>query len=226
MVGVLRFYDTAIGKKAVMALSGLVGYGFVLLHMWGNFNMFAGPEAMNGYAEHLRTIGEPIFAYGQLLMLVRVVLLVALVAHVTSALLLARQDRAARPVGYAAGRSNVQAGFASLTLRWGGLALAFFLVFHLLQLTTGTITPGFDADEVYNNVLITFSSPLSVAIYLAAMFCLAAHLYHGVWSAFQTLGLNDRRTDRAFRLLALASAVVLFVGFGSVPVAVYLGWLQ
>lgn len=225
MVGTLTLYQTTIGKKAVMALSGLIGYGFVLMHMWGNLKMFAGPAAMNEYAHHIRILGEPILGYGQALWLIRVVLLVALVAHVVSAVLLTKQDVAGRPARYAAGRKNVQANFSSLTLRWGGLVLFFFLVFHLLQLTVG-VMPGFDAENAYGNVLLAFSSPLVVAAYLAAMFCLAAHLFHGVWSAFQTLGLNDRRSDRLFRGLAVASAVLLFVGFSSVPVAVLMGWLS
>jgi succinate dehydrogenase / fumarate reductase cytochrome b subunit len=171
-------------------------------------------------------MGEPIFGYGQVLYIIRTVLFIALVAHVVSAVLLTKQDVDGRPTRYVAGRKNVQASFASLTLRWGGLALFFFIIFHLMQLTLGTITPDFRPDDAYHNVIVAFSSLPVVVVYLAAMFCLAAHLFHGVWSAFQTLGLNDRRTDRLFRVLAVASAVLLFVGFSSVPVAVLLGWVS
>jgi succinate dehydrogenase / fumarate reductase cytochrome b subunit len=223
MVGALSLYQTSIGKKAVMAVTGLIGYAFVIGHMAGNLKMFAGREAMNTYAEHLRTIGEPIVGYGQLLYLARIILLTAVVLHVVSAILLTRQDTASRPVGYAGGRRDVQASFAASTIRWGGLVLFFFIIFHLLQLTTGTLTAGFEPGDAYGNVLLAFSSPLAVAIYMVAMFCLAAHLYHGVWSAFQTLGLNDQRTDRGLHVLAVVSAVLLFVGFMSVPVAVALG---
>jgi succinate dehydrogenase / fumarate reductase cytochrome b subunit len=223
MVATLSLYRTTIGKKAVMAVTGLIGYGYVVAHMLGNLKVFEGAEAMNAYAHHLRTIGEPIFGYGQLLMIVRVVLLVAVVAHVTAAVQLTRQDRAGRPAGYAGGRRTVQASLASRTMRWGGLALFLYIVFHLLQLTTGNLLAGFVPDDAYGNVVRAFSSPLNVAIYVAAMVCLALHLYHGVWSAFQSLGLNDRRTDRAFRLLAMASALLLFVGFSIVPVAVLTG---
>jgi succinate dehydrogenase / fumarate reductase, cytochrome b subunit len=225
MVGTLTLYQTSIGKKAVMAVTGIIGYGYVLLHMYGNLKMFQGPEAMNTYAAHLRTLGEPILSYGMALWLIRIVLIVAVVAHVWSAIVLTRQDWGGRPEKYAGGRKRVDAGYAGLTLRWGGLILFFFLIFHIMHFTTGTANANFVEGNPYVNVVVGFQNPLAVAFYLLAVGCLAAHLYHGVWSAFQTLGLNSERTDRVWHGLAVLSAVVLFVGFASVPIAVLAGVL-
>lgn len=224
--GTMSLYGTSIGKKAVMAVSGFIMYGYVLAHMYGNLKMFAGPEAMNSYAEHLRILGEPFFAPMQFLWLFRAVMLAALIAHVWSAVALTRQDRAARATGYRGGRRDVQATFASSSLRWGGVIILAFLILHLLQLTIGGVDPRFDAHDPYGNVLYTFRSLPVVIAYSLGVGAVAIHLYHGVWSMFQTLGLNTVRTDRLWRALAVVSAILLFVGFMAIPVAVQLGALQ
>lgn len=226
MVGTLSLYQTSIGKKAVMAVTGIIGYGFVMAHMYGNLKMFQGPAAMNDYAHHLRVLGEPILSEGVALWLMRIVLIAAVVGHVWSAVVLTRQDRAARPEKYAGGRKRVESSYAGLRLRWGGLILFFFLIFHLMHFTTGTAHPDFVEGDPYANVVTGFQNPMAVAFYLLAVASLAAHLYHGIWSAFQTLGLNSERSDRLWRGLAVLSAIVLFVGFASVPIAVLAGVLS
>ncbi len=226
MVGTMSLYGTSIGKKAVMAVTGFILYGFVLGHMWGNLKMFQGPEAMNVYAEHLRLLGEPILGRMQFLWMFRIVMILALVGHMWSAVAITRQDWAARSMGYKGGRQNVQASFASTTLRWGGVIIFAFLILHLMQLTAGVTDPRFVASDPYANVIYTFQSWPIVIAYLIAVGAVSIHLFHGVWSMFQTLGLNTQRTDRLWRALAVLSAIVLFVGFAAVPIAVQLGLLQ
>jgi succinate dehydrogenase / fumarate reductase cytochrome b subunit len=218
--------NSSIGKKAIMAVTGFIGYGYVILHMVGNLHLFEGPDQFNGYAEFLRTVGEPVLPRTGLLWIIRIVLLIAVVLHVWMAISLSRQDMASRPVAYRE-KKKVQASFASLTLRWGGIAIFLFILYHLTHLTFGWTHPnaaGWQGHETaYTNVIAAFSQPLAVLIYLLALAALGAHLYHGVWSIFQTLGLNGSRTDKIWRGLAVLSGVGLFVGFAIVPVAVLTG---
>jgi succinate dehydrogenase / fumarate reductase, cytochrome b subunit len=216
--------QSSIGKKAIMAITGLIGYGFVILHMVGNLKVFQGPEHFDAYAEFLRTVGEPAVPERTLLWVIRIVLLVAVVLHVWMAVDLTRQDYGARPQRYRQTK-KVQASFASLTLRWGGIAILLFLIYHLLHFTFGVaaIHPTFVRGAAYANLVAGFQNPLNVLFYLLATAALGMHMYHGVWSMFQTLGLNGARTNSMFRMLAVASAAVLFLGFAVVPVAVLTG---
>jgi succinate dehydrogenase / fumarate reductase, cytochrome b subunit len=227
MATALTLYRSSIGKKAIMAITGFIGYGFVIIHMIGNLKVFQGREHFDEYAEFLRTVGSPAVPEGALLWLIRIVLLAAVVLHVWMAVTLTRQDLGARNVRYRE-KKQVQASFASLTLRWGGIALFLFLVYHLLHFTFGVaaIHPTFVRGAAYDNVVAGFLNPLNVLVYLLAMAALAMHLYHGVWSIFQTLGLNGSRTDGLWRGLAVLSAVALFVGFSLVPVAVVAGFVR
>lgn len=225
MVAVPALYRTTIGKKALMAITGFIGYGFVIIHMIGNFKVLEGSTGFNAYAEFLRTVGEPFLPHTVLLWIARTVLLTALIIHVWMAISLTRQDRAARPVDYA-NKRRVQATFASLTLRWGGVALFFFIIYHLLHFTIGWAHPNFVPGDAYGNVVIGFQNPIVVLIYLLAMVALAMHLYHGVWSMFQSLGLNNGRTNSIWRGLAVLSGVLLFLGFSFVPIAVVTGLVR
>jgi succinate dehydrogenase / fumarate reductase cytochrome b subunit len=214
---IARFYRSTVGRKIVMALTGLILVGFVTAHMTGNLLMFKGPAAINGYSRFLHSAGE-------LLWPIRLVLLTSLIFHVHSAWSLTRDARAARPETYA--ERKVQAAtWSARTMRWGGVLLLAFVIFHLLHFTTGTLHPDFDAHDVYSNVVIGFSVPAVVLFYVVAMAALALHLHHGVWSLFQTLGFNHPHLNPARRRLATFLAVVVPVGFALIPVAVMLRFL-
>jgi succinate dehydrogenase / fumarate reductase cytochrome b subunit len=210
-----------------MAVTGLIGYGFVIVHMIGNLKAFTGAEHFDAYAEFLRTVGEPVFPERTLLWILRIVLLVAVVLHVWMAVALSKQDLESRPVRYRQSK-QIQASHASLTLRWGGIAIFLFLIYHLLHFTFGVaaVHPTFVRGAAYANMVAGFQNPLNVAIYLLAMAALGMHLYHGVWSVFQSLGLNGARTNGLWRGLSVLSGVGLFLGFAVLPIAVLTGILK
>jgi succinate dehydrogenase / fumarate reductase cytochrome b subunit len=224
MAAVLALPRTSIGKKAIMAVTGLFYVGFVFFHMYGNTKVFFGAEYFNEYAEGLRALGAPVFGHLHLLTLMRLGLIVAMVLHIWAAVTLTRQAQRARPSKYKMSK-YVQADYASVTMRYGGTALAFFLLYHLAHFTWGT--PGIHNDfirgDAYHNLVIGFQNPLNVILYLIALTALGFHLYHGTWSLFQTLGLLNRDTTRAIRGLALLLALVIPIGFATVPIAVMLG---
>ncbi|MFB6612901.1 succinate dehydrogenase [Streptomyces sp. NPDC085524] len=215
------FWGSTIGKKTVMAVSGLIMLGYLVVHMLGNLKIFFGADEFNGYAHWLRTLGEPFLHHEWALWIVRVVLLAAVVAHAVSAYQLSRRDIKARPVKYAHKRRR--ASYATRTMRWGGVILALFIVWHLLDLTTLTVNERAWAGHPYQNVLATFSTWYGNTIYIVAMAALGLHIRHGFWSAAQTLGAGNARRDRALKILANTLALVLFAGFVSVPVAVMTG---
>lgn len=224
----VTFWGTVIGKKVVMAVTGAVLVLFVIAHMLGNLKIFAGPEDINAYARFLREVGRPEFGYGEVLWAVRIVLLICVVLHITAATQLTRLSWNARPDEYRM-RKNVESTFGSRTMRWGGLLLAVFVVFHLLHFTLGVV--GFKPGQykhlaVYQNVLAAFSVwPVSV-FYIVSMAALCLHLDHGIWSAFQTLGWSSSRNERSLKILSRLIAIVIFIGFVSVPVSVMAGWLH
>ncbi|MFD7559421.1 MULTISPECIES: succinate dehydrogenase [unclassified Streptomyces] len=215
------FWGSTIGKKTVMAVSGLIMLGYLVVHMLGNLKIFFGADEFNGYAHWLRTLGEPFLHYEWALWIVRVVLLAAVVAHAVSAYQLSRRDITARPVKYAHKRRR--ASYATRTMRWGGVILGLFIVWHLLDLTTLTVNERAWAGHPYQNVLATFSTWYGNTVYIVAMAALGLHIRHGFWSAAQTLGAGNARRDRTLKLLANTLALVLFAGFTSVPVAVMTG---
>ncbi|MEU3370116.1 succinate dehydrogenase [Streptomyces sp. NPDC006711] len=211
-------WDSTVGKKTVMAVSGLIMLSYLVAHMMGNLKIFFGAGQFNAYAHWLRTIGEPFLHYEWALWLIRVVLVAAVVGHAVCAYQLSRRDLRARPQGYV--HKRARAGYATRTMRWGGVILALFVVWHILDLTTGTVHPGFRPGHPYQNVVDTFSTWYGNAIYIVAVGALALHVQHGLWSAAQTLGAGNARRDRALKALANLFAVLLFAGFVSVPVAV------
>lgn len=214
---VAGFYRSTIGRKIVMAVTGLILVGFVTAHMTGNLLVFKGPEAINAYSRFLRNTGE-------LLWVARAILLVSVVLHIHSAWTLTRAAQAARPVDYTERKSRSSTLSARL-MRWGGVVLLAFIIFHLLHLTTGTLHPEFDPNDVYSNIVVGLSVPAVALFYLLAMASLALHLHHGVSSLFQTLGANHPHVNPARRRLAILLAVVVPVGFASIPVAVMLRYL-
>ncbi|WP_215453963.1 succinate dehydrogenase [Streptomyces sp. ATCC 21386] len=215
-------WDSSLGKKTVMAVSGLIMLAYLVVHMLGNLKIFFGSDEFNGYAHWLRTLGEPFLHHEWALWIVRVVLVAAVVAHATAAYQLSRRDLRARPTGYV--HKKRRTSYATRTMRWGGVILALFIVWHILDLTTGTVHPGgFEAGHPYQNVIDTFSTWYGNVVYLVAMFALGLHIRHGFWSAAQTLGAGSRTRDRALKTTADVLALVLTVGFVSVPVAVMTG---
>jgi succinate dehydrogenase / fumarate reductase cytochrome b subunit len=221
---VMALPNSTIGKKIIMALTGLIGVGFLLLHMYGNLKAFLGPEYFNAYAEGLRSFGAPVLGHLHLLTVIRAVLLVAVVLHVWAAVSLTRQAWNARPARYAV-KKRVQADYAAVTMRWGGLTIFLFLLYHLAQFTWGMpgVATDFVRGDAYHNLVIGFQSLPVTLIYIAAVIALGFHLYHGGWSMFQTLGLSNDNTEKPLRALSVAVAVVLAVGFLVVPLAVLAG---
>lgn len=207
-----------------MAVSGLVFIGFVLSHMYGNLKAFSGELAFNEYAEHLRTLGEPLLPYSGLLWILRVGLIVSLVVHVGAAVILARRAQAARPVKYA-NRKYQHSSVSSRTMRWGGLTILVFLVWHLLNFTIVKINPaGGETNNPYRLMVDTFDLWWMTLIYLAAMAALALHLHHGTFSAMQTLGLTNSAAARTrARTAGWVLAVVVAGGFSLVPIFTLLG---
>jgi len=224
---VAAVWGTMVGKKVVMAVTGMVLVGFVIAHMLGNLKMFVGPSTIDAYAAFLRTMGEPLVPYSLLLWVVRILLVTCVALHITAAVQLTRMSRAARPQGYDT-KESIATTYAARTMRWSGVILALFVVYHLLHLTGGVVgfRPGEFRDlSVYQNVVAGFSVWYVSLFYIVAMACLCLHLDHGIWSLLQTLGWNNARTTSTLRVLSRGIALAVFAGFVSVPVSVLAGWL-
>jgi succinate dehydrogenase / fumarate reductase cytochrome b subunit len=212
---VSRFWYSSVGKKAVMAVTGLVMIGFLIIHVLGNLQVFSGPLKINEYSAALRRLGP-------LLWIARGGLIVALVLHVIAAYQLTRRMQTARPVGYAVQDPQVST-VAARTIRWGGVLLLVFVVLHLLHFTFGTIHPAFDHKDVYGNLVAGFQIWWVALLYVAAMVGLGLHLYHGTWSSIRTLGLTRPSGDPLKRRVAAVLAWALYLGFSIVPIAVLAG---
>ncbi len=213
------FWDSSVGKKAVMAVTGIIGVLFVVGHMVGNLQVFQGADRLNAYGHLLHgPLNELIWA-------ARIVLLLALVLHVMAAWQLTMRNRAARPLDYAIRTPQVST-LASRTLRWGGVLLLVFIIYHLLDLTVGTVNPAFQEGNVYANLLGSLQRPLIAVFYIVAMAALALHLYHGAWSSMRTLGVSQASASPLKRRAAIVIAVVVAVGFAVVPLAVLLGMVR
>jgi succinate dehydrogenase / fumarate reductase cytochrome b subunit len=216
-----RFWRSQLGKKIVMAVTGLIGVAFVLGHMLGNLQAFEGAEKINAYGRFLHhTVGTELW-------LVRLVLLAAVILHVVAATQLTAQARASRPQPYHRRESQVST-LASRTMRWGGVLLLVFIVLHVLHFTVRAF-PGYDATEplggvdVYANLLRAFHNPLWTLFYVVSMVFLGLHLYHGFWSSFRTLGAAKPSRAPMHRTAALVIALVIWAGFTVVPLGVFFG---
>ena len=219
----VRFDESTVGKKAIMALTGFIGFGFVIGHLLGNLQFYLGPEALNAYGAKLRALGP-------ILNLVRGVLILAVAAHVTAAFQLWRQNRKARPSGYVKW-SATKSSYASRTMLLSGPIIFFFVVYHLRHLTWGTAHPDFQhlaigTPDVYHNVVAGFSQPLAAAAYIIAMLCLGLHLVHGVWSMFQSIGWSHPRYTPLIKTFAAGVTAFIVIGNISIPVSVLLGFYQ
>ena len=218
--GGLRFWQTTVGKKVIMAVTGVLLFGFVVGHLLGNLQIFLPPEKINNYAATLR-------AHPALLWIARITLLVAVVFHTWSSFQLWLLQREARPVSYVK-KVNLHSTYASRTMAWSGPIILAFVVFHLLHLTFGTVHPGgrFETHNVYNNVITGFQVwPVSL-FYIIAMIMLCYHLYHGLWSMFQTLGITHPVYTPILRVLAKIVAILIAAGNISIPVAILAGMIK
>jgi succinate dehydrogenase cytochrome b subunit len=208
-------WSSAIGKKALMAVTGIVLFLFVLGHMIGNWQAFQGAEKLDHYAELLR-ISMPFLWF------VRIVLLVAVLVHAVAGIQLWSERQRARPVAYQDFRPVVSST-ASRTMIWSGLLILGFVVYHLLDLTIGVVHPNFQPGRVYLNLVASLSRGIGFAIYLVAMIGLGFHLWHGLYSMFQSLGISNRGISPTIQKFAIAAAVILTLGFSAVPLAVIVG---
>jgi succinate dehydrogenase / fumarate reductase cytochrome b subunit len=219
-----RSTRSTIALKLLMAVSGLIFIGFVLAHMYGNLKAFAGHDAYNEYAHHLRVFGEPLLPYGGMLWILRTVLIVSLVVHVAAAFALWRRARKARPIKYVMKKNN-HSTKASHLMRWGGVTLLLFIVWHLLNFTIGKVNvKGGATNDPYNLLVDSFATWWLTLIYLLAMAMLGAHLHHGIWSSLQTMGLTNNANARTrAKQFGFVVALVITVGFSVVPVFILAG---
>jgi succinate dehydrogenase / fumarate reductase, cytochrome b subunit len=225
MSWIINFYRSAVGKKVVMAVTGIILFGFVFGHMLGNLKLYFGPEKLNEYGVWLRTLGTPAFPNELLLWLARIGLLAAVVLHIDAATRLTIMNRKARPKDYE-DRKSVAATYAARTMRWGGVIVLLFVIFHILDFTTGNVNPDFVEGNVYHNVIASFSRWWVSAFYVIANIALGFHLYHGLWSMFQSLGWNHPYFNPWRREFATVFAVVITLGNVSFPLAVLSGIVQ
>lgn len=222
---ILSFYRSAVGKKAVMAVTGVFLFGWIFLHMAGNLKVYTGPEHYNAYARFLITMGAPLLPNKGTLIAVRVLLLIAVWLHIQAATQLTIMNRRARPIGYG-GRDYVAATYAARTMRWGGVIILLFVFYHLGHLTFGKFHPNYIEGDVYHNFVTGFQVWWASAFYIVANLALGMHLYHGLWSMFNSLGLNHKTFNPWKRAFATVFALIVTLGNISFPIAVLIGVLR
>ena len=222
---VMNLYQSSVGKKIVMALTGALLFFFVLAHVLGNMKIYMGAEAFDEYAAFLREVGHPAFPHGALLWLFRLVLLAAAGLHILSATQLYLISRRARRTGYEL-NEDLSFSYASRTMRWGGLILLAFVVYHILHLTLGSVHPDFHHGAAYANVVSGFRVWPVSALYALCMLPLGLHVYHGLWSATQTLALQHRTIKKWRRPFAAGVAGLIVAANISIPVAVLTGLVR
>jgi succinate dehydrogenase / fumarate reductase cytochrome b subunit len=218
---------STVALKSAMAVTGVILALFLIVHMYGNLNVFAGQEAFDNYSHHLRVIGEPMLPHGGFLWIVRVVLLASVLIHIYAAVTLWRRAGTARPVRYQVTK-RVQRSYSSYTMRYGGVLIALFVVFHILHLTTNHIAPGGASDSPYERFVNGFQPEFwyVTLFYVLTVIAVGFHLRHGIWSALTTLGANRQSRQRSLNIIATAIAFVLTVGFLLGPLSVTLGLVE
>jgi succinate dehydrogenase / fumarate reductase cytochrome b subunit len=209
-------WSSSVGKKAVMAITGLIWVAYLVTHVLANLLVFQGPQMINAYSAFLHGTGGALWA-------ARLVLILALVLHVLAATQLAARAQEARPDGYAGGRKPQTSTIAARTIRWGGALILLFLVYHVLHFTVGTAHSSFVEGNPYHNVATGFRNPVVVVLYLIAMAGVGLHLYHGIWSSGRSLGTSPPSPRPLRRNVALILALLVWLGFSIIPVAVYAG---
>jgi len=221
----VRFYEAPIGKKAVMAITGVILFGYVVGHLLGNLQIYSSdPQQINRYAAFLHNPSNVIPLWA-----IRAFLLAAVVLHITAAIQLWMQNRAARPVGYYK-KDDVPTTYAARTMKWSGFIVGAFIVFHVLHLTVGAVVPiqeiGPNQPDVRANVISGFQNPAIAGFYIVAMILLCMHLYHGLWSMFQSVGIGQARYSKKIQKAAAVVAILIGIGNCSIPIAVLTGLLK
>jgi len=226
-VAVVRFYEAPIGKKAVMAITGVLLFGYVVAHLLGNLQIYSSdPDQINRYAAFLHNPANAGLLWGA-----RVVLLAAVVLHIVSSIQLWNLKREARPVAYVK-KDDAATSYASRTMMWSGPIVAAFVIFHVLHLTVGSVVPLQDINsdpttpDVRMNVITGFQNPAIAGFYILAMILLCMHLYHGLWSMFQSLGISHPRYTPKLKRGAAIFAIAIAIGNCSIPIAVMTGLLR
>jgi succinate dehydrogenase / fumarate reductase cytochrome b subunit len=216
----ITFWQSTNGKKVVMAVTGVMMFGFVVGHMLGNLQMFESKEHINAYSRFLHNLGE-------LLWLERGAMLLAIALHITATVQLALRSKSARPIGYSR-RQAINSSYASRTMYWSGPIVLAFILFHLLQFTAGYIHPEsqFIPGDVYHNVVAGFQVWWVSAWYIFAIILLGLHLSHGLWSMFQSVGLAHPRISPYLKIAAKATAIIIVLGYISIPISVLLGFIK
>jgi succinate dehydrogenase / fumarate reductase cytochrome b subunit len=209
-------WQSSVGQKVIMAVTGLIMVAYLVTHVLANLLVFQGPAKINAYSAFLHGTGGALWA-------ARAVLLAALVLHIVAALQLAARRQEARPIAYAGGRNPQVSTLASRTIRWGGALILVFLIYHILHFTVGTAHPDFVEGDPYHNVATGFHNPIVVGVYLIAMAAVGLHLYHGIWSSGRSLGMSPPSPNPLRRTIALVLALVVWLGFTIIPIAVYAG---
>ena len=212
----------SVAKKVIMAVSGIILVLYLIAHMIGNLHVFQGAASFNDYSEWLRSFGEPALPPRTLLTAIEVVLVVSVIAHIASAASLWRQARRARPEGYAVKKAVAQS-YASRTMRWGGVIVLAFIIYHILDLSLGVANPDGTDSTPYSRLVASFSNPIATTVYVIALIALGFHLRHGIWSATQTLGQSNRRREKTVNAVAIAFSVLLIAGYLIVPFSVVFG---
>jgi succinate dehydrogenase / fumarate reductase cytochrome b subunit len=212
----------SVFKKVVMAVTGIIMILYLIAHMIGNLHAFQGAQAYNDYATWLRTFGEPALPKRTILTAIEIVLTVSVVAHMWAAFSLWYRARQARPQRYVTKKPLAQS-YASRTMRWGGVIVLAFIVYHLLDMTTGTVNLAADRSEPFDRLVASFTNPWVTAFYVIALVLLGMHLRHGIWSATQTLGQSNKRRERTVNAFAIGFSTLLIAGFLVVPLAIAIG---
>lgn len=222
MSWIIGFYRSSIGKKAVMAVTGVFLFGWIFLHMLGNLKVYLGPEHYNTYAKFLITMGSPLLPEKGALIIVRTLLIVAVFLHMLSAIQLSIMSKKARPIDYR-DRDYPAADYASRTMLWGGIIIFLFVFYHLGHLTFGSFHPDFVEGDPYHNFVSGFQVWWASAIYIVANLALGLHLYHGLWSMFNSLGLQHEKFNPWKRVFSTTFAAVVALANISFPVMVLVG---
>ena len=220
------FFTSDLGIKWMMALTGIGLLAYVLVHMIGNLKVFFGAAEINLYAESLRTLLYPLVPKQSVLWLFRLGLIAAFGIHIWAAWVTTRRShRAKGAVEYQARRQYTAANYASRTMRWGGVIILLFVIFHLADLTFGQANPDFISGDVYHNLISSFEQTPVAIFYIVAQIVLAFHIYHGAWSLFQSLGMANPRYNYWRRAFAAGFALLILVGNTSMVLAVQFGAL-
>jgi succinate dehydrogenase / fumarate reductase cytochrome b subunit len=227
------YFSSSIGIKWLMAITGVGLLFYVLAHLIGNMKIFLGVDPSTGeyqidlYSEALRTLGGHLVPEGSILLLFRIGLAAMFIIHIWAAYVLTRRNLAARgKARYDHKRHYKEADFASRTMRWTGVIVLLFLIFHLADLTLGQANPDYIAGAVRHNMIASMSQPVIAVIYMVANIALAIHIYHGAWSLFQSIGTQNSKFDDWRRYFAFGFAAVILIGNLSIPVAILAGWVS